>query len=360
MDVKTIKRAFPYVMKSKVPMFIWGMHGIGKSSVVKQIANDTKYIHPTKGEVSYGFIDRRLGNEEVGDLKGLPLHKPDGHSGTQTTFAAPEWWPKDPDSKGILFLDELLRAPADILQAAFSLLLGGNIGDHHLPKGWYVVAAGNYNNDDYIQTNFGDEAFWDRLLQVQLKPTISDWMEYAESINVDSSITMFARMHTELLIKNDVEKLEIKPSFRSAIFANDVKKTGIPNDLFLELLPGLFGNEATLAYRQSLVAIDKPFEAVVVLDEYRKIKPAVIALSSGDVTRIDILNKTCGNLYTHFSTKGSKISEMQRKNFTEFLLDIPAELTFDTCRKLGSHSEMIDIINSSPEIVAAIKKARQA
>jgi hypothetical protein len=67
--------------RAKITPFIWGKHGIGKSSTVKQVAfaNDM------------GFIDNRLSQCEASDLRGLP----DRDRETQTTiYYAPANFPR--------------------------------------------------------------------------------------------------------------------------------------------------------------------------------------------------------------------------------------------------------------------------
>ncbi|DAB29884.1 MAG TPA: ATPase, partial [Sulfurimonas sp. UBA12504] len=52
------------LVTQKVPTFLWGAPGIGKSSIVKQIAI----------EKEMGFIDLRLSLMDPTDLKGIPFY----------------------------------------------------------------------------------------------------------------------------------------------------------------------------------------------------------------------------------------------------------------------------------------------
>ncbi|MEH2320851.1 AAA family ATPase [Nostoc sp.] len=73
---------------------IWGPPGIGKSSIVGQIAQ----------EYDMDFVDVRLSQLAPTDLRGLPIAE-DGIS---------KWYPPEflaRGGKGILFLDELNIAP---------------------------------------------------------------------------------------------------------------------------------------------------------------------------------------------------------------------------------------------------------
>ena len=155
-----MKAALPFLFKANVPTLIHGRHGVGKSQGIFQVSQELQYVHPTKGKTSYDFIDLRLGNMEVGDLLGLADFEEDENGNKiATKFMRPSWLPTDPDSCGILFLDEINRARRDVLQAAFQLVLDKKIHEYELPKGWVVVGACNPNTDEYIVTDIGDAAF---------------------------------------------------------------------------------------------------------------------------------------------------------------------------------------------------------
>lgn len=85
----------------KTSTMIWGPPGIGKSSIVAQIAEEGKLR----------FIDLRLSQLAPTDLRGLPVAIPTSKTKPQTGTSAwypPEFLPKD--GAGILFLDELNMA----------------------------------------------------------------------------------------------------------------------------------------------------------------------------------------------------------------------------------------------------------
>ncbi len=73
----------------QISTMIWGSPGIGKSSIVAQIAQ----------ERDIDFVDVRLSQLAPTDLRGLPVAE-DGIS----KWYPPEFLPRD--GKGILFLDE--------------------------------------------------------------------------------------------------------------------------------------------------------------------------------------------------------------------------------------------------------------
>ena len=65
--IKVIKQAVQICREAGVTPFIWGHRGMGKSSLVRQLAE----------ERGWGFVDVRFELEAV-DLRGLPHRGEDG------------------------------------------------------------------------------------------------------------------------------------------------------------------------------------------------------------------------------------------------------------------------------------------
>jgi len=132
MRSKDITETLGALVDQKLPTFLWGAPGIGKSSVVKQVAE-------AKG---IGFIDLRLSLMDPTDLKGIPFYENRAH---QAVWAPPSFLPRE--GSGILFLDELNTAAPSVQASAYQLILDRRVGEYELPEGWAIVAAGNREND---------------------------------------------------------------------------------------------------------------------------------------------------------------------------------------------------------------------
>ncbi|MDZ8034322.1 MoxR family ATPase [Nostoc sp. DedSLP04] len=102
----------------QISTMIWGPPGIGKSSIVGQIAQ----------EYDIEFVDVRLSQLAPTDLRGLPVAE-DGIS----KWYPPEFLPRD--GKGILFLDELNMAPPAMQGVAQQLILDRKVGSYVVPSG---------------------------------------------------------------------------------------------------------------------------------------------------------------------------------------------------------------------------------
>ncbi|MFO8232894.1 MAG: AAA family ATPase, partial [Longimonas sp.] len=92
----------------RLSVMMWGPPGIGKSSIVAQLAADS----------SMQLIDLRLSQLAPSDLRGLPVPQPDDKI---ATWYPPEFLPQS--GRGILFLDELNMAAPAVQGIAQQLIL---------------------------------------------------------------------------------------------------------------------------------------------------------------------------------------------------------------------------------------------
>lgn len=105
-------------------VFIWGSPGIGKSSIVRQIAQRR----------GMPLVDIRASLLDPTDLRGIPMIQ-DGTA----VWCPPSFLPKKSDKPGILFLDEVNAAPPLVQAALYQLILDRRIGEYELPEGWRIV-----------------------------------------------------------------------------------------------------------------------------------------------------------------------------------------------------------------------------
>lgn len=194
-------------------VLITGAHGIGKSEVVRQAAEAMKG----------GFVDMRLSQNDVGDLKGMPFL-----ANGRTFFAPPDWFPMDASSAdrmnkllagigqkiaegqlgptGILFLDEFNRATRECEQAAFELVLDRRLNMISLPPGWRVVAAINDDSEVY-NVNDMEPALLSRFAVIPFVPSVDEWLAWAKKNNVHEAVYQFITKQNDCLdVKKDMLK----------------------------------------------------------------------------------------------------------------------------------------------------------
>lgn len=170
---------FNKILNPNKARLIRGPTGIGKSSIVKYIAQS----------IGANLIDIRLPELEPTDLVGLPyLH--DSKGTKVTKYAQPNWWPSKSKKPVVLFLDELDRASEDMQPIAMQLCLDRRAGGRNLSDNVVVWAA--CNGEKYI-TKPIDQALMDRFVVIDLMPSVEEWIDWAEKNNVNHYVLDFIR-----------------------------------------------------------------------------------------------------------------------------------------------------------------------
>jgi len=235
MKASNITKVIKKLIQQKLPVFIWGAPGIGKSSIVKQIAS----------QQGLDFLDLRLSLLDPTDLKGIPFFNADTNEGV---WAKPSFLPSDPDSKGILFLDEINTAPPAVQASAYQLILDRKVGEYELPKGWSIVAAGNRENDRGVVYKM-PPPLANRFVHFEMEVDFSDWKAWAFQAGIESSIIAYLAYDKSMLFTFDAtsnEKSFATP--RSWEYVDSIIKSGIEADLILDSISGAVGREAAVGY----------------------------------------------------------------------------------------------------------------
>lgn len=199
--------------KVKLPLYIHGTMGIGKSQVVREtarkIANDLgKDFLDGKpnGKESFCLIDRRVSQLEPSDLLGLPNFTHNEKEQKVVKWFAPDWLPQDKESSGIIFLDELSNAMPSIQHACYQLVLDRKLGSYELPDNWIVVAGGNLASDNSGVYTLSS-AFANRFSHLELTiPSKKDWVEWAFKNDIDNRIIAFIEFNESYLHTYDKSK----------------------------------------------------------------------------------------------------------------------------------------------------------
>ena len=235
MKASNITKVVNKLIAQKLPVFIWGAPGIGKSSIVKAIAK----------EQELEFLDLRLSLLDPTDLKGIPFFNAKTNEGI---WAKPSFLPSDPDSKGILFLDEINTAPPAVQASAYQLILDRKVGEYELPEGWSIIAAGNRENDRGVVYKM-PPPLANRFVHLEMEVDFDDWKAWAYSTKIDASIIGYLAYDKSMLFTFDAtsnEKSFATP--RSWTYVDSIVKSDIDSDLILDSISGAVGREAAIGY----------------------------------------------------------------------------------------------------------------
>ncbi|RUM63750.1 MAG: MoxR family ATPase [Sulfurimonas sp.] len=221
------------LIEEKIPTFIWGAPGIGKSSIVKQIAK----------KEGIGFIDLRLSLMDPTDLKGIPFYDESEH---RALWAPPAFLPRE--GRGILFLDELNSAPPSVQASAYQLILDRRVGEYELPQGWAIIAAGNREGDRGIVYKMS-APLANRFVHLEMDIHVNDWRNWAYSRGIDERIIAYISYKHEALF--DFDPLLNEKSFatpRSWEFVHKVLASAVNTNVLLETISGAIGRERAVDF----------------------------------------------------------------------------------------------------------------
>lgn len=176
---------FDKLLSPRKARLLTGAAGLGKSSLVRQIAD----LNQAQ------MIELRLHELEPADLVGVPYIDQSGPVAI-TRYAQPEWWPQESGKKVFLFLDELDRCSQEIEPSAMQLSLDRRVGGRRLPDNVVIWAA--CNGPEY-QTRPVDQALMDRMAVIPFEPTVEEWLDYARAENCHSALLEFIQENPSML-----------------------------------------------------------------------------------------------------------------------------------------------------------------
>ncbi len=261
------------LVEQKVPIFLWGAPGIGKSSIIKQLAKSR----------GIGFIDLRLSLMDPTDLKGIPFYDRESHT---ALWAPPAFLPKE--GEGILFLDELNSAAPSVQASAYQLILDRAVGEYKLPSGWAIVAAGNREGDRGVTYRM-PTPLANRFVHFEMSVNVEDWRFWAYKEGIDARIIAYISFKNEHLFTFDA-KSEVK-SFatpRSWEYVNSILKGNIKGELLLDTISGAIGRDIAVSFLSFIKVMDRLPDIEDILEgkskEYSDEVDVLFALSSGVVS----------------------------------------------------------------------------
>ena len=164
---------------------LWGPRGVGKSSIVQQVA----------AHFGVPLVDLRLTTIEPVDIRGA-IYADDVQQ--RTVWFPPEFLPGPEQPAGILFLDELTAADQRLQISAYSLILDRRVGHYKLPDGWQVVAAGNASFHGAVSHDMGT-ALADRMFHFNVQAVIEAFVAYALAHGLAPEVMAFLQVRPDKL-----------------------------------------------------------------------------------------------------------------------------------------------------------------
>lgn len=229
-----VAQALEVCIEQNQPVILWGTYGIGKSDIVRQLAQ----------RLGYQLKDDRAVLKDPVDLRGLPHVNGDGLA----HFAPPADFPRD--GKGIWFMDELNRAPVLVQNAYFQLVLDRQLGEYTLPPEWRIIAACNRESDGAGLVRM-PQGLLNRFLHIDVEPDLEDFCSWATTGGLPAEVAplmvAFMRWRPNLLHQFNRDEHAF-PTPRSWEFVSRVVNKGAPQEIELALIAGAVGHGAATEF----------------------------------------------------------------------------------------------------------------
>ena len=317
MKASILKKSLMSMIDSKIPVFVWGNPGVGKSSIIKQIANDK----------NMEFIDLRLSLLDPTDLRGIPFFD---SSNKSAIWAKPEFLPNS-NSKafGILFLDEINSAPPTVQAAAYQLILDRKIGEYTLPINYAIVAAGNYESDRGVTYRM-PTPLANRFVHLDFELDFEEWKSWAYESKIDTSIISFLSYKPQNLFTFDAKAKE--KSFatpRSWSFVNDILNSNLQIEFLKDVISGAVGKDSS----------DEFMNFCKVIDKLPNIQEILEAINTEVPTNNSVLYALCTGI-VYALKENSSIEKVT--NILNYSLNLPNEFSVMLIRDLQKEGVEIE------------------
>lgn len=304
MQKSKVVQQISIALQANVPIMLWGEPGIGKSSIVRYIADKL-------GWPCYTII---ASIHDPTDFSGLPYIDKDKN---MTCHALPHYLIElNNQENAILFLDEVNCAPLSVQAALFRLVLEKAIDNYKLHDGVRIIAASNpteYNEASYefstplinrfvhLQFKIEDDLWLDGLRLGQFHdyyiPILpQDWKNKLPEAS--AIVASFLDKHRALIqnIPNERSKREYGfPTMRSwHMFVIPLlaacRSINMDESITLDLIAGAIGTNAAIEFMTYLKNLDIP-SIDYVLQNYNNM--------DWNKIRRDVAYVICTNLVTY-------------------------------------------------------------
>lgn len=220
-------------------LMLWGAPGVGKSDIIKQIANELSTHLKRKPNV----VDVRLLLFNPVDLRGIPSADKNKEN---CVWLRPQIFQMSDsdDVLNFLVLDEITAAPQSVQAAAYQIVLDRKIGEHKLPDNCIIIAAGNRITDKSVSYSM-PKALCNRMTHINIEPNTEAWKSWALDKGIDSRIIGFINWKGQsVLFDFDPSTQEqAYPTPRSWEMVDKYLKLGVKN--VTPLIEGTIGVSTT-------------------------------------------------------------------------------------------------------------------
>lgn len=172
------------------PVLLMGPPGIGKTQIMEQIARECRI----------GLVSYTITHHTRQSAIGLPFISQKNYGGAEksvTEYTMSEIVAAIYDKmeetglkEGILFIDEINCVSETLAPAMLQFLQYKTFGNHKIPEGWIIAAAGNPPEYNKSVRDF-DIATLDRIKRIDVEADFGVWKEYAKQADIHPAILSY-------------------------------------------------------------------------------------------------------------------------------------------------------------------------
>jgi len=338
----------------KMPLYMEGPPGIGKTEIARQVAD----------KLGIGFKSFSLTHHTRNSLMGLPVIRdlPNGGKYTEYTMseiiAAVVKCCEKGQKEGILLLDETNCVSETLRPILLSFLQTKNIGEYTLPEGWVILMAGNpraYNRSARPL----DMAILDRVRKIEVEFDDQVFLDYAEEMHFHPAI---------------IDYLSANPSYAYVLDKEDGKEETVTARGWENL------SRTLIIYDELGIAVEPEFvrqfiksDAVVFsfMDHYtlmnagcttQEIEEVLAGLDTSEFEeQVDGLSDRVGILLADYLVR--RIAGHARSKMSKQRVDQEVTNTFRFLENLESRiplERFFSVLNKDAEIVSVMVKQKNA
>lgn len=172
------------------PVLLMGPPGIGKTQIMEQVAREcqiglvsyTITHHTRQSAIGLPFISEKVYGGESKHVTEYTM--------SEIVAAIYDKMEATGLKEGILFIDEINCVSETLAPAMLQFLQYKTFGNHKIPDGWIIAAAGNPPEYNKSVRDF-DIATLDRVKKIDVEADFSVWKEYAKQAEIHPAIISY-------------------------------------------------------------------------------------------------------------------------------------------------------------------------